>query len=200
MKKEKRNEYIVEKRKNQILEAAVEVFSKKGYEGSTTKEIAKKAKVSEGTIFRYFETKKEILIYMLNVLIDQTLSEFVEQIENEHDPEEAIKSLLKLHNKFIVNNYDLLRILIYEVQFHKDLREEFRNSILDKIVDVSAGIIKEINPNSDVDPYVASRAVLGIFLGLVVANSFSKSEENVDEKKIISDVLDILTYGLKRSH
>ena len=113
--KRPRGEELLEKRKNQILEAAIQIFSKKGFEGSTTKEIAKKAKVSEVTIFRYFKTKKEILIHMLNILVDKTLFDFVEQIESGLKPEEAIKNLLKRHYKFMVNNQDLIKILIYEV-------------------------------------------------------------------------------------
>ena len=89
--KRPRGEELLEKRKNQILEAAIQIFSKKGFEGSTTKEIAKKAKVSEGTIFRYFKTKKEILIHMLNILVDKPF-DFVEQIESGLKPEEAIKT------------------------------------------------------------------------------------------------------------
>mgnify|MGYP000898984940 FL=1 len=63
--KRHRDEELLEKRKNKILEADIQIFTKKKeFEGSTTKEIAIRAKVSEGTIFRYFKTKKEILIHM----------------------------------------------------------------------------------------------------------------------------------------
>jgi AcrR family transcriptional regulator len=44
-----------------ILKAACETFSEKGYNATSTKEIAKMAGVSEGTIFRYFKTKNHIL-------------------------------------------------------------------------------------------------------------------------------------------
>lgn len=45
---------------DQILAAAMELFSEKGYAAVTTKEIAAKAQVSEVTLFRYFETKKAL--------------------------------------------------------------------------------------------------------------------------------------------
>lgn len=41
-----------------ILHAAIEVFSEKGYAAAATSEIAQKAGVAEGTIFRYYKTKK----------------------------------------------------------------------------------------------------------------------------------------------
>jgi AcrR family transcriptional regulator len=41
-----------------IIDAAIKVFSEKGFEGATTSEIAQEAGVAEGTIFRHFSTKK----------------------------------------------------------------------------------------------------------------------------------------------
>lgn len=41
-----------------ILEAAIEIFSDKGYSAAATSEIAQKAGVAEGTIFRYYKTKR----------------------------------------------------------------------------------------------------------------------------------------------
>ena len=52
-----------------ILSAAIELFSEKGYEATATSEIAKKAKVAEGTIFRYYKTKKELLFAIPNCII-----------------------------------------------------------------------------------------------------------------------------------
>lgn len=41
-----------------ILEAAIEIFAEKGYASTSTSEIAKRAGVAEGTIFRHYKTKK----------------------------------------------------------------------------------------------------------------------------------------------
>ena len=48
-----------------ILESAIKIFSKKGFAGSRTSEIAKSADVAEGTIFRYFPKKDDILMEMI---------------------------------------------------------------------------------------------------------------------------------------
>ncbi|WP_296969495.1 TetR/AcrR family transcriptional regulator [Tepidanaerobacter sp. EBM-38] len=196
------SEELSEKRKNQILEAAIQVFSKKGFEGSTTKEIAKKAKVSEGTIFRYFKTKKEILIHMLNILSEQTLFDFVEQIESGLEPQEAIKSLLKRHYRFIVNNQDLIKILVYEVQFHKDLKEKFYNDVLNRIIEFTTDIISEIMPDSKIPPRTIAENLMAIFLGLTLVHTFKNSKKYEEQEKVVSDtirilVLRILVYGIK---
>jgi AcrR family transcriptional regulator len=191
------SEELSEKRKNQILEAAIQVFSKKGFEGSTTKEIAKKAKVSEGTIFRYFKTKKEILIHMLNILSEQTLFDFVEQIESGLEPQEAIKSLLKRHYRFIVNNQDLIKILVYEVQFHKDLKEKFYNDVLNRIIEFTTDIISEIMPDSKIPPRTIAENLMAIFLGLTLVHTFKNSKKYEEQEKVVSDTIRILVYGIK---
>jgi len=52
-----------EKTQREILRAALELFSKKGFFRTTTKEISDKAKIAEGTLFNYFKTKEDLALY-----------------------------------------------------------------------------------------------------------------------------------------
>jgi AcrR family transcriptional regulator len=52
-----------ERTKESILEAALQLFREKGIEGTTTKEISKKAGIAEGTLFNYFKTKEDLALY-----------------------------------------------------------------------------------------------------------------------------------------
>src|SRR5579883_1054633 len=52
-----------EKTKERILQVALDLFQEKGVEGTTTKEISKKAGIAEGTLFNYFETKEDLALY-----------------------------------------------------------------------------------------------------------------------------------------
>ncbi|MFM8393922.1 MAG: TetR/AcrR family transcriptional regulator, partial [Acidobacteriota bacterium] len=47
-------------RRQQIIEVALELFSQRGFQGTTTREIAQAAGVNEATIFRHFATKGEL--------------------------------------------------------------------------------------------------------------------------------------------
>jgi len=55
------NSAKLEIRKNKILRAAEHVFGKKGFQDATISEIAKKAKISEASIYEYFSTKEKLL-------------------------------------------------------------------------------------------------------------------------------------------
>lgn len=63
-----------ESTKQQLLDAAAAVFSERGYARATTKEIAKAAGVSEGTIYRHFADKKELF---RAVFVDRNASNFM---------------------------------------------------------------------------------------------------------------------------
>src|SRR5579863_1176471 len=52
-----------ERTKERILEAALQLFREKGLEGTTTKEISKKAGIAEGTLFNYFKTKEDLALF-----------------------------------------------------------------------------------------------------------------------------------------
>src|SRR5882762_6959394 len=55
-----------EERRLQILSVAVSLFSQKGFSGTTTREIAQAAGVSEAMVFRHFATKEELYSAILD--------------------------------------------------------------------------------------------------------------------------------------
>jgi AcrR family transcriptional regulator len=198
-KKRRKSEDLIDKRRHQILEAAVKVFSEKGFEGSTTKEIAKKARVSEGTIFRYFKTKKDILLNLINILTEKSLFQFIEDVEQGLDTREALKNLLKLHYRLIIQNFELLKIIFYEIQFHKELREEFYKNVVSRVLSILEKNIAEQKIRTDVDPQLAAQTLLGIFIGIIMVRTMVEEHEGrQDEDKIISNILDILFNGIKK--
>ena len=60
--------------RKQILQAALELFSKKGFFRTTAKEISDKAKIAEGTLYNYFKTKEEVALYFF----EEELSALIE--------------------------------------------------------------------------------------------------------------------------
>jgi len=52
-----------EKTKEKILAAALELFRQQGLEGTTTRQISRKAGIAEGTLFNYFKTKEDLALY-----------------------------------------------------------------------------------------------------------------------------------------
>jgi len=67
-------------RRTQILEAAAHVFSRKGFDGATVSEIARAAKLSEGSIYNYFRSKEDLLVNIPRHFVQPVLTPLLEQM------------------------------------------------------------------------------------------------------------------------
>ena len=88
-----------DQRKNQILDAALEVIVSKGYEGSSMSDIVTKSKLSKGAIYWYYSSKKEVYLALVNHWVLQyspTLNLLIE------DDQPASVQLKELFNFFKV--------------------------------------------------------------------------------------------------
>jgi AcrR family transcriptional regulator len=65
-----------ERTKEQILAAALELFRKNGLEGTTTKQISRRAGIAEGTLFNYFKTKEDLALYFFQKETDDLIAWF----------------------------------------------------------------------------------------------------------------------------
>ncbi len=67
--------------RTRILQAAQKLFARKGFDGTTTKDLARKAGVAEGTIFRHFPNKKAILIELATAGWIEILTDLLTELE-----------------------------------------------------------------------------------------------------------------------
>jgi len=86
-------------RKEEILEAGLEVFAERGYYNTTTALIAEKAGISQPYVFRFFPTKEELFITVLNRAFDRILQTF-KNVES--SPEQLDNDMLKAYEELSV--------------------------------------------------------------------------------------------------
>src|SRR5947209_11359018 len=60
--------------RERIVTAALSLFRTKGFDATTTKQIARKARIAEGTVFNYFRTKEDIALYFFEEEVDQAMA------------------------------------------------------------------------------------------------------------------------------
>ena len=96
-----------------IIEASIEVFTEKGYLGSSTKEIAKTADVAEMTLFRKFQSKQNLFETMIKVTLEHELSEVLD-LNFDLSLHDFVERLL--HNRLtsVSKNIHLIRMIIQE--------------------------------------------------------------------------------------
>lgn len=66
-----KDEYLVEKRRSELIRGAVQLFKQKGFHQTTTREIAKASGFSIGTLYEYIRTKEDVLYLLYDTFYEQ---------------------------------------------------------------------------------------------------------------------------------
>ncbi|WII73183.1 TetR/AcrR family transcriptional regulator [Bdellovibrio sp. 22V] len=111
-----------------LIQAGLEVFSKHGFNGATTKEIAKKADVNESLIGRYFDGKEGLLVAIIERFIEEVVQEALP-----YEPQETLADELEHYVKNRVNqgcmHEDFARIVFSQALVDKKFKRRVRETI-----------------------------------------------------------------------
>lgn len=158
--------------RTRILQAAQRLFSRQGYDGTTTRDLAQAAGVAEGTLFRHFPNKKAILIEVATQGWVEILTDLLTEL-SEMGSYKAVAQVMRRRMLNLHQNMDMLRVCFMEAQFHPDLRDRIQLEVVDKMTDVAEaffqtamdrGVYRPMNP----------RVVARIFLGMFTIAGFSQ--------------------------
>jgi AcrR family transcriptional regulator len=97
-----------EVRREEILDAAMEVFAEQGYHGASTEEIARRAGISQPYVFRLFGTKKDLYIAVDTRCFRQTLEIFQRAAEGKRG-EEALHAIGEAYAELLRSDRTYLR-------------------------------------------------------------------------------------------
>lgn len=152
-----------------ILEAALELFAARGYDGTPVPLIAERAGVGAGTIYRYFESK-EVLVNVLYKNWRTVFSEaLLKDVPAEATPRETFALIWKRMAGF-QKEYPLAFAFL-EFYHHPYLNEENR-ALTENMVQFLGGFVRRGQDQDifqPVEPAVLIFIVLGSFVGLVRA-------------------------------
>ena len=107
-------EKINHEKRLEILKAAVDLFSKRGFEKTTVDEIAAHANVGKGTIYLYFANKEKIFVAIIESGIQEILRRMNEIFSESTNFRQQLGELLKEHLQFAENHRDFYQVLINE--------------------------------------------------------------------------------------
>ena len=119
--RESKKKIITERRQQQILDAAMVQFSKKGFDQTTTAEIAQTAGISEGTIYNYYPSNYDLLVALVSRYLD--VEQILGLLETALDSSDTdiIHSIIKERLDVVFNNFESLMFLMPEIQRNPEL-------------------------------------------------------------------------------
>lgn len=120
--KNRRRRLAKEVRENQILDAAAALFLEKGYHTTSTVEIAQKAGVVEGTIFRYFATKRDLMFKVAERAYKETIADFDGQLDGISGTWNRLRYMAWRHLKSIHDQPAIHKLVQYEIKQDPEYR------------------------------------------------------------------------------
>jgi AcrR family transcriptional regulator len=197
-------------RQKGLLDAALKVFNRKGYEGARTREIAGEAGVSEATLFKNFPTKRHLLSALMKpfvaTVIKPTMLKSVLAIleENQDAPlDHLLREVMRDRLRLIRARLPLFRTLVLEAARQPDLLEVIRIEIIPEIAAVFKTMLDRAEARGEPVPKdrrAFMRAALSLLVGYLVLSELSPEHfgDGGDEKAIESIVHLLLNGAVQR--
>ena len=155
-------------RRRQIIEVAMALFSAKGFEGTTTREISRAAGVSEAIIFRHFATKEDLYAAIIDFIIQGHCEEFFAELNHAMDKCDDAAVFETLAFRILETHREqpaLLRLLLFSsLEGHK-LSQLFMESQVRPIYELLTGYLRQRAREGafrKADAVVMVRAFLGM--------------------------------------
>src|SRR5215467_13851719 len=110
-----KKDVVTEFRTNGILEAARRVFAEKGFSDATVDDVAAAAGVAKGTVYLYYESKRDIYFAALKSGIEHMYSLLDEELKKVSTPEEKLRTLIGVKLAYFDDNRDFFKIYYSEL-------------------------------------------------------------------------------------
>ena len=201
-----------DERREQILSTAVDLFSRKGFKGTTTKEIATASGVSEAMVFRHFASKEELYGAILHSkgCVDGVhkfpweANETLQKALGDKDDFAVFYNIaldaLRQHQADV----GFMRLLFYSALEEHELAEIFFNEFVSEVYAFISGYIEQRQADGamrDLNPRIAVRAFLGMLIHHSLNNILwdkKRSLLDVSDEEAARNFAEIILGGIKK--
>jgi TetR/AcrR family transcriptional regulator len=183
-------------RGNDIILASIGAFSRTNYENATTALLAREAGIAEGTLYKYFPSKKELFLACCRYIEDLLIARY-EAIYKDHrdEPLEYLKGVSNSYISFVRENPSMRKFLLFVLNnvFDEDFRRELEDFINLNIRATEHMLRKgqemgEIR--KDLDPGVVAWFYVGAYFTLILMTEMDADE--FEDPDFVDKYLNIL--------
>jgi TetR/AcrR family transcriptional regulator, cholesterol catabolism regulator len=101
--------------RQEILRTAARLFQQRGYDATSMNDVAAALKLSKGGLYHHFESKDDILFEIMNHAMDITQERVVAPVRGIADPEERLRTLIRLHMETVLSPRDReITVMLHE--------------------------------------------------------------------------------------
>jgi len=191
------NQSLGKNKRDLIVEAGVQVFSKKGYHHTKMEEIAVAAGIGKGTIYEYFSSK----LQLFQEIMEKSLQYYNESVSTERKSQmtvaERIQMITEGHFRFCQQNMELSRIIFWDAEIiDEELKEWFYSKRKEK-EEVLQNVIEEGIHRGELRPVDAKLVTLmiGGILGQIWVPIVLEGWD-VDAVLVAKQITDLIMSGI----
>lgn len=197
-------EKLTDKQKK-ILLAAIDTFSEKGYAATSTSEIAKKAGVAEGTIFRHYKTKKELLVSIVTPLISKVFGPFIVRdfhkvLDHPYErAEDFIRATIENRREVFKKLLPVIKIIMQEIPFQPELKEQFVEQVAKKTYERVLVVIQNYQDKGqiiDIPPSSVARLAVSSIFGYLISRYILFPEIDWDDELETERTVQFILHGI----
>lgn len=197
-----------DERRSQILQVAIKLFSQNGFRGTTTKEIARAAGVSEAMVFRHFATKDELYHAILDYKACEgravnPMEAMCESLAAKDDEQVFYQMILNALNKH-EGDPQFMRLLFHSALEGHELAEIFIEENIVPIYEFMSAYIAQRQKDGvirqNINPRVIVRAIVGMMIHHALNNSLWDRKRrllDISNEEAAKNFTEILLQGIK---
>jgi AcrR family transcriptional regulator len=205
-KRELKKKQITAHREEQILQAALEVFSRKGYSAATINDIAKLANVATGTVYIYFLNKREIFISVIRKFIfNIPLLNLFEKLPKADFPVVLHNILQNRLSLTEGDNISQISSLMSEIQRDPELKTLFAEKLIRPLLSKMEEFYRTSTATKGfrhIEPSILVRAIGGLILGFIMLKVMEGDASPINRTprdKVADELLNFVLYGLSNN-
>ena len=193
-------------RRQEIIASAIELFARKGFRGTTTRDLATHAEINEAIIFRYFKTKEDLYSAIIETKAsgekqDSRLEEF-QRLAATNDDEKFFQAIGRAFLEKHETDTTFLRLLLFSALEGHQLSDMFVSSMAARHP-LTAYIRRRIEEGAfrnDVDAQLSGRAFLGMFASFTLWQEIFgfKKKQPHDREEVVRTFVSIFLQGIAK--
>ncbi|OPY74644.1 MAG: HTH-type transcriptional repressor KstR2 [Syntrophorhabdus sp. PtaU1.Bin058] len=180
-----------------LLRAATELFYKKGYSGTSIREVGHKAGVSNSLLYHYFKNKEEMLSQIIIKTSESLLKTLEEVDQRVADPMECLKEMIVEHAvRFGIRSRKESKIVVEENAWLTGKRKEMMKNYERKLYDLYMKRLKELAATgkmNDLNLVVLDFSLFGIINWF---QRWYREEGPLSPEEIAQNLLNLILHGI----
>jgi len=186
-------------RENDILTAAYSIFSARGYEKTAVSEIAKLAGVAEGTVYKYFESKQDLLAQVIARFYKKLIESTQTSLIGITGLENQLRVVISRHIDGFFEDIGLYRLLLQEVRPLDSYPHSEMHQLTRQYSEILLTVLEEGIVQGEIKPGISPQTIRDMIFGCLEHtgwNVLALNKAKFDRERLVNEVISITLGGV----